>query len=188
MQVVVESKRRSPDTLKKRYPCAVFVDVTSKGDQPWIKFSPFFPHDRIPVPFSPQQFGASVEGIWHGLKVFENEAVDASKFTNRTMKDIKRSTRAHGKILGHRAGIAGDRILDYRAARYLIYLPSYRWVLDHCLQAEITLLKDLAATQAVVLLDYETNENVENLAVPLSHAALVVKYIENKWPLTPVDL
>ena len=34
----------------------------------------------------------------------------------------------------------------------------------------------------VVLLDYETNADIENLAKPLSHAALVARYLEGTWP------
>jgi hypothetical protein len=188
MAVLVESKRSKLETLQAQYPGAVIVDVTSKGNLPWVKFSPFFPHGNIPVPFSSEQSGASVEGIWQGLKVFEHEDVDVSKLTNATMQGIKRSVRSNGNVLGHRAGIDGERLLSYRAARYLIYLPTYKWVLDHCLQPEIKQLNELAASQKVVLLDYETNGNVENLAKPLSHAALIVKYIENKWPSTPTDL
>jgi hypothetical protein len=33
-----------------------------------------------------------------------------------------------------------------------------------------------------VLLDYETNGDVEDLSRPLSHAALVKHYLEEKWP------
>ena len=36
--------------------------------------------------------------------------------------------------------------------------------------------------KAVVLLDYETNGDVEDLSSPLSHAALVRYYLEGKWP------
>lgn len=40
----------------------------------------------------------------------------------------------------------------------------------------IETIKKLAAT--VVLLDYDTNENIEDSTKPLSHAALIKKYIE----------
>ncbi len=34
----------------------------------------------------------------------------------------------------------------------------------------------------VVLLDYETNDDIENTASPLSHAALIKAYLDNRWP------
>ena len=57
-----------------------------------VRFSPFFPHGSIPVPFSPGVTGQSVEGIWQGLKVFESEDIDLQKFEITNMKSIKRSS------------------------------------------------------------------------------------------------
>ncbi len=188
MQFLIANKRRKVDILQNLYPNASIIDVTSKGNLPWLKFSPFYPHGDIPIPFSPEKTAVSVEGIWQGLKVFEHEDVDLGKVSNTTMKGIKRTIRSNNQILGHRAGLTGQRILSYREARYLIYLPAYRWVLDNKLQPEITLLKELAADQQVVLLDYETNADVENLDSPLSHAALIIAYLAENWPATPVHL
>ena len=187
MQFHVASKRQKIESVKSRYPEARIIDVTSKADLPWIRFSPFYPHGNIPVPFSAGVFAASVEGIWQGLKVFEDADVDFTKFSNVTMKGIKRSVRANGKVLGHRAGIGSQRLLMYREARYLIYLPTYKWVLETCLQPEIALLKEYAASQPIVLLDYETNDDIENLDSPLSHASLIAKFIEDSWPDIPIQ-
>ena len=33
-----------------------------------------------------------------------------------------------------------------------------------------------------MLLDYETNGDVEDMPTPLSHAALVKRYLEDDWP------
>ena len=119
----------------------ISADIIWKHLEPWRRFSPFYPHGGIPVPFSPGQVSASVEGIWQGLKVFQSMDVDTSPFAVTTMKGIKRSARKYGAVLGHRAGVDGDRLLPYVEARYQIYLPSYRWVLEHCLQDLLTLLK-----------------------------------------------
>lgn len=40
------------------------IDVTFRGDQPWLRFSPFYPHGEIPIPFSPDHTGSSVKFIW----------------------------------------------------------------------------------------------------------------------------
>jgi hypothetical protein len=34
----------------------------------------------------------------------------------------------------------------------------------------------------VVLLDYETNSDFDKLAKPLSHAALIMRYLAQQWP------
>src|SRR6266581_2954343 len=112
MPFFVANHRASTETLRNRYGDASLLDLTSRGQEPWVRFSPFYPHGGIPVPFSPGQFSATVEGIWQGLKVFERADVDLSKLTITSMKGIKRSSRVYGKVLGHRAGLAGDRLLS----------------------------------------------------------------------------
>src|ERR1700722_16488724 len=117
MPLFIENHRTQLKTLEKRYGEPIILDVTSQGPEPWVRFSPFYPHGSIPIPFSPGQFGASVEGIWQGLKVFEDDDVDLATLQNRTMKGIKRSVRRFGRVLGHRAGIQGEQLLPYREAR-----------------------------------------------------------------------
>ena len=182
MPYTVASRRSSVESLQRHYGDATVIDVTSRGPQPWIRFSPFYPHGGIPVPCSSEQTGASVEGIWQGLKVFARQDVDPSKLANTTMRGLKRSARQFGAVLGHRAGLQGDRLLTYAEARRLIYLPTYRWVLDHRLQDELAELRRLGAAQLVLLLDYETNGDIDDLTRPLSHASLILRYLEESWP------
>lgn len=182
MTFSVESKRKKIDTIKKQYPNALVIDFTSKGSIPWIKFSPFYPHGNIPVPFSSGYVSDSVEGIWQGLKVFESADIDLAKFHVKSMKGLKRTVRRFGKVLGHRQGVEGENLLPYQQARFQIYLPSYRWMLEHCVPREITELKRMGQSQQIVLLDYETNGDIENLTKPLSHAALAIKYLQEDWP------
>ena len=108
--------------------------------------------------------------------------MDPSKFTITNMTGIKRSVRKYGKVLGHWAGVTGAQLLPYVEARRVIYLPSYRWVLEHRLQDLLTELRHLEAEKTVVLLDYETNGNVEDVTRPLSHAGLIKLYLEGMWP------
>jgi hypothetical protein len=182
MPYTVASRRSSVDSLQRRYGEATLIDVTSRGPLPWLRFSPFYPHGGIPLPFSPNQTGASVEGIWQGLKVFTRQDVDPSKLTNTTMRGLKRSTRQLGAVLGHRAGLGGHRLLTYAEARRQIYLPAYRWVLDHRLKEDLAELRRLGEEKLVVLLDYETNDDIDDLTRPLSHAWLIQRYLEESWP------
>jgi hypothetical protein len=180
--IIVHSRRVAIERTKQKYPDAAIFDLTSHGVQPWLRFSPFYPHGNIPVPFSPGRVSASVEGIWQGLKVFEHADIDPSRFTVTSMKGLKRSVRAYGRVLGHRKGVDGTKLLDYAQARRLIYLPTYHWVLVHCLQDELRQLQELAEKPTVILLDYETNDDVADLSHPLSHAGLVKQYLERQWP------
>src|SRR5262245_39386528 len=117
MPLILESRRKKPDTLHRLYPAATILDLTSRGDQPWVKFSPFYPHGDIPVPNTPGRVAQSVEGLWQGLKVFDTEDVDTAKFDITTMKDLKRSVRGRGAVLGHRFGVGSNVLLSYRDAR-----------------------------------------------------------------------
>lgn len=178
--IEVQSKRKKIENIEKNFPNAVIIDVTSKGVLPMLRFSPFYPIGNIPIPFSPNQFSASVEGIWQGLKVFETQDVDVSKFDITTMKGLKRTVRKFGVPKGHRKGVHGDELLDYITARKLIYLPIYQWVLEHKLKDELEELKEIATKKTVILLDYETNGDIENPNKPLSHAQLIKMKLEEK--------
>ena len=180
--IVVESRRRKRTSIEKAWPGSLIIDVTSKGEEPWVRFSPFYPHGGIPVPNSSGTFALSVEGLWQGLKVFENEDIDPSRWDVTDMKGIKRAGRKRGKVLGHRFGVNSDVLLAYRDARCQIYLPAYRWVLENKVVVEMERLKAEAASKSLVLLDYETNGNIEDLSRPLSHASLIKRHLEGTWP------
>lgn len=167
--------------LVQKYPEAIILDFTSSGIDEYKQFSPFYPHGDIPVPFC-DVFAKSVEGIWQGLKVFEDQDIDTAKFMIEDMKNIKRSVRKNGRVCGHRKGVYGTELLDYQEARKKIYLKTYAWVLDHKLQTLLGKLTQLALQKDLVFLDYETNIEIENLEKPLSHAGLVKRYLEKKTP------
>lgn len=180
--IIIESKRRSIATIEQRHPGAIIIDVTSKSKDRFVQFSPFYPHGGIPIPFSDGYFAMSVEGIWQGLKVFEKADVDFSCFSNTSMKNLKRSSKKYGKVLGHRKGIAGTDLLGYSAARFEIYLPAYLWVLENKLQDLVNEVKLIDKDKVVVLLDYNTNEDCYALNKPLSHAGLIKSFIEGSYP------
>ena len=180
--ISVESRRRKLANVEKANPNARIIDVTSKADEPWVKFSPFYPHGDIPVPNSKNLTSQSVEGIWQALKVFESEGMDLSKLDVKNMKGIKRSVRTRGRVLGHQFGTDSDELLDYQTARIQIYLPVYRLVLENCLSNEVDELRAILEFQPVVLLDYETNSSITDLRKPLSHASLVAAFINEQWP------
>lgn len=94
--IIIESKRKKIENILKKYPDAVVADVTSQAKDGLVRLSPFYPHGDIPVPFSEGYTAACVEGVWQGLKVFEDEDIDISMFSNDTMKNIKRTVRKHG--------------------------------------------------------------------------------------------
>lgn len=145
---------------------------------PWVKFSPFFPHGGIPIPFS-QKKAESVEGVWQGLKVFEKEGIDEFFFYKTDMKNMKRGGKKRGNIIGHQLGTTGKEILAYTEAKLKIYLPFYTWVLNNKLHREIHEIINFLDNSDVIFLDYNTSEDFLDTSKPLSHAAITKRYIEN---------
>ena len=180
--IIIESKRKKPETILKKYPNAILADVTSGAKDGLRKLSPFYPHYGIPVPFSEGYTATCVEAIWQGLKVFESCDVDVQMFQNDTMKNIKRTVSRFGKPLGHRKGINGTELLGYIEARKLIYIPTYKWMLENKVKDIIDRLREASKTKTIVLLDYDTNSDVENAKKPLSHASLIKAYVEGTYP------
>lgn len=179
--IIIESKRKSLESLKAKYPDAMIIDVTSHAQDEFVKFSPFYPNGGIPIPFT-DDIAVSVEGIWQGLKVFEDADVDPTFFSKRDMKNLKRTVRKFGPCLGHRKGVHGEELLGYIEARKLIYLPCYKWVLENKLQKLVAAVRIISKNKPVVLLDYNTNPDVNNPKKPLSHASLIKAYIEGNYP------
>lgn len=182
--IIIESKRKKAATIYKKYPDAILADVTSSTTHEGLrKLSPFYPHGGIPVPFSEGYTATCVEAIWQGLKVFEGTDVDSSLFQNDTMKGLKRTVRRFGKPLGHRKGVNGTELLGYIEARKLIYIPTYRWVLENKVVPIIERLRKASNEgKTIVLLDYDTNADVENAKKLLSHASLIKAYVEGIYP------
>ena len=186
--IIIESKRKKSENILKKYPNAIIADVTSKATDGLVKLSPFYPHGDIPVPFSQGYTATCVEAVWQGLKVFEDEDVDVKMFLNDTMKDIKRTVRKHGRVLGHRKGVHGTEILGYVEAKHQIYIPAYRWMLEHRAMYIIERLRKASETKTIVLLDYNTCCNVDDETKPLSHAYLVKAYAEGLYPFDDLKL
>lgn len=174
--IYIESRRKSFKSLKAQYPNALIIDVTSKAEDEFVQLSPFYPHGGIPVPGTSCYTSYSVEGVWQGLKTFEGEGIDPNTFRNNTMKGLKRTVRTHGKCLGHRLGM---QLLGYIEARHKIYVPTYNWMLENKCLPLVKKLRAASKVKDVVLLDYETNCDVDDRSKPLSHASLVKAYIES---------
>ena len=180
--IIIESKRKKTENILKKYPEAIIADVTSNAKDGLVKLSPFYPHGGIPVPFSEGVTAECVEGIWQGLKVFENEGIDRDMFRNNTMKNIKRTVRTHGRVLGHQKGVYSSEILDYVTAKHQIYIPAFKWVLENKVTHIIERLKNASINKTIVLLDYNTCCDVDSSTKPLSHAYLIKAFVEGLYP------
>ncbi len=183
--IYVENKKRKIEKIKEQYPNADILDITSASSVRYAQIlSPFYPHGNIPIPFSPGYSSKCVEGIWQGLKVFETCGIDMESFSNSSMTGLKRTVRKYGPPRGHQKGINSTELLNYFDARMLIYLPSYKWVLDNVQEVHNVVMRiaERAKTHDIVFLDYNTNIEFRDTSSPISHAGLVKLYIEGKYP------
>lgn len=184
--IVVANKRRKLEKLRQQYSNAYILDITSSSLYRYGQIlSPFYPHGNIPIPGESNGMTAcSVEGIWQGLKVFQNSGVDMTCFTNNTMKNLKRTVRKNGVPLGHQYGVYSKKLLNYTEAKQLIYLPAYKYVLENIPEVKniIERIRKESEKSDIVLLDYNLNPDNADPKKPLSHAELVKMYIENRYP------
>ena len=73
--------------------------------------------------------------------------------------------------MGYALGLpeSSDTILEYSTARKQIYIPAYMWVLENKLQNEMILLSGLLnETKKISLIDFETNDDVNDIRAPLA--------------------
>ena len=183
--IYVVNKKRKLENTKENFPNAAILDITSTSNMRYAQIlSPFYPHMNIPIPFTKGLTATCVEAVWQGLKVFDGADVDFATFRNDTMRNLKRTVRKHGIPKGHRKGAYGKELLGYFEARMLIYLPTYKWVLDNVPEVHhiVERIKEQSKIQDIVLLDYNTNIDFRDTSKPLSHAGLVKLYIEGKYP------
>lgn len=183
--IYVVNKKRKLENVKEEFPNAVILDITSTSEMRYAQIlSPFYPHMDIPIPFTDGLTATCVEAVWQGLKVFEGADVDFATFRNNTMRDLKRTVRKYGMPKGHRKGAYGTELLGYFDARMLIYLPTYKWVLDNVSEVHrvVERIREQSKIQDIVFLDYNTNIDFRDVSKPLSHAGLVKLYIEGNYP------
>jgi hypothetical protein len=151
---------------------AFVVDVTSTGELPWCKLSPFYPWGGLAVPGHPDKVSESLEGWWQGLKVIDGK-MDWKKLNITNMKKIKRK----GAVLGHNFGsLFGGKLATYLEARH-IYVEEYRALVTEKCPELIAQLAEKMNTQPVVLRDYGLNADINNLTKPLSHASIVAALV-----------
>ncbi len=183
--IYIVNKKRKLEKVKEDFPNAAILDITSSSNMRYAQIlSPFYPHMNIPIPFTEGLTATCVEAVWQGLKVFDGADVDFDTFKNDTMHDLKRTVRKFGMPKGHRKGAYGTELLGYFEARMLIYLPTYKWVLDNVPEVHhvVDRINEQSKIQDIVLLDYNTNIDFRDVSKPLSHAGLVKLYIEGNYP------
>ncbi|MHC4662780.1 MAG: nicotinate (nicotinamide) nucleotide adenylyltransferase [Planctomycetota bacterium] len=144
----------------------------SGSEKEFAALSPRAPHGRIPVPGMEGIYADSVEGIWEGLKLIHG------RIDTRFFESQERKRRAHGRIEGHKFG---DETLDYVEARKIIFRPSYlHTVKTNCNELVDKLVGRFKEGEVIFLHDDSSNPDIENTFSTLSHAAILVEYLNKE--------
>lgn len=135
------------------------IDMTSASKVgTFRKFSPTYIHEQgIPVPGMKDTRAMSIKGIYEGLKEFQHEGIDLSRFCTRNQRRLPGRTR--GLLLGH--SYMGERLEDPEAVWLFVLEPSLRYKLDNYLELEMYFLKQLVAEGNTLVLVVDKNEYSE---------------------------
>ena len=132
------------------------------------EFSPFqIVQPKIPIPGRSER-SDTVEGVWQGLKMIGGE-IDPSYFHGK-------GRRRYGKVDGNSYH---EKRIGYVEARTEIYAPSYKFMIEKCIDPS-TLEKMYALARAGVkqfFFDVDENADVHNKSSPLAHSSLLVAII-----------
>lgn len=106
------------------------------------RLCPDYPHGGIPVPGIEGATSETVSGIWHGLKVFENEGPQTALFKRGGgRRVVRKAGGVRGRFLGHHLG--NGELLDEVAARERILTPVYDHVLSNAARHDAALVLGL---------------------------------------------
>ena len=185
--IYIESIYSNIDYIKDYYGNPIIINVSPFIHNGYLSaFSPYYPHGNIRVPVTPQYTAVSVQAVWQGLKVFENNDIDINTFKMKNPHLVNRSTKQFGNLRGFRKGVNGDMILNLAEARKELYIPIYRQILDYHLNTTIAQIRESEKYRNYVLLDDYVLFNIDNCNIPLSHAALIKAYIKGTYPYEDV--
>ncbi len=146
---------------------AVF-DASSYADPPYCALSPMCVHGDIPVTGLPCTVSDTVEGVWQGLKVIRGKT--APRYFRGP------GAKRGGKPSGHQFG---TKLLGIVEARRKIYVPTYEWMLDHCITYQFLEHFIEAAFAGVPqhFHDLADNGDINDAGQPLAHAAVLAQYL-----------
>ncbi len=178
MELVKFTTRDDVRHMVKSMSDARFYDVSTnaplardlEGVTSLCSFSPFIAYGKIPIPKF-NGISDSVEGVWQGLKVI-NGRIDMSYFNGKGRKRF-------GVPKGH---LYGDRVIASKEARQKIFIPSYAFMLRHCVpRDQLDEIYSLAREDVPqYFFDVDDNNDVGNLKSALAHSSVLVDIINKE--------
>jgi hypothetical protein len=142
-------------------------------------FNPFHFEQRflIPVP-GQRQRSHSVEAVWQGLKIVEGR----TDFRMFESPPTKRPGEALRKQTDYRYEeskfLFEEKVVDIITARFLIYLPTYLYLLEYLVPDSIIaeIRNNLRQGNTVLFYDWDDNFEITNPRSSFSHSAILAAW------------
>lgn len=143
------------------------IDLTKiNSSGVFTKLSPYYPHGDIPVPNTPHIYFKSVYEVWQNLCIRQN-----CKNNQLNIEDRK-----------FRKGLFINEYWTLAEARRKILIPIYCWMLENKTFDIVKYLRRLCSKENITIIDNSINDDIDNIAEPLSCAFLLKAYIESSYP------
>ncbi|WP_099109180.1 MULTISPECIES: hypothetical protein [Xenorhabdus] len=149
-------------------------------------FNPFhvWPSPSIPVPGQPKRLAQSVESVWQGVKLVDG-ITDFNQFLGQPTKRPEDHERRQLKNYCYADSlfVYGDRLLDLLSARFLIYLPTYLFILEKLVPEALLreLNQHLTSVGPVLFYDWDANQNITDTSSSFSHSALLASWFNGTF-------
>lgn len=142
----------------------------------WSQLCPFtvWPQAIIPVPGRADLRARSIESIWQGLKIVDNE-LDLAQLHGIPEKRPPDHERGPEFPYADSRFRFGDVDLDIVTARYLIYFPTYLYVLDNLVGLEVhrEIEKWISSGGTAAFYDWDANIDIDDPRSSFAHSALL---------------
>jgi len=189
-RVVFASRKTPLDDLRNKFGKIEVIDVSPAGH--YNKLHPAWPITSVDLPGADKDSAAkasSVQGLYEGLRLFENEKkISLNVLLCDNMKIHRSQTKTTGEIIGYRFGLKETaEVIDELKARYYLFIKPYEEMLSRKEQkALLETLKeklDSDPNLRLVLVDAKIpNPDWKNLEQDISHCPLIRDMLSKKWP------
>lgn len=153
--------------------------------RPFDCFNPFrvWPEPSIPVPGQDNHLARSVESVWQGLKLVD-DIPDFAQFAGQPTKrppDHARHTDSYR--YADSQFLYGERKLGLVSARFLIYLPTYLYLLNTLVPDTVigTICEHLNQCGPALFFDWDENQDILDPSRSWSHSALLASWFNGTF-------
>ena len=183
--IIAADRRRSRISLIEEFGEVMFFDVTIEGDNPVLsRLDPRYPHGDLVVPFTDEKLkAASLEAIVSAFRVCEHEGADLTWLQKSGKEAYRRKPKELGALLGYQRGSFTDKpLLSEIEFRKLVYVPLYKWQLEHHCQEALSILRDAHEKSDIVLLAGGCDRDICDVLSSISYPTLIAQYLLGTYP------